>query len=210
MVPGASSIMMRGGAAALSSRDAPLSALNSNPSTSIFITKKRLHTEVKQRLNANRLLARMPSTEAMLTLWSASPLASAFAAPAGESAWPLPLLVLKCKRAPSASAPSPTATLYLQSTNYERSVGEWAEFKASAYMRMRPGRWLFNLRVTAILRALLGSASMHTLLKPFAAAASEMPPRLQPTSNNSPKLEVSSEQSPRAHTARRKSANAAM
>ena len=31
MVPGASSIMMRGGAAALSSRDDPLSALNSNP-----------------------------------------------------------------------------------------------------------------------------------------------------------------------------------
>lgn len=209
MVPGASSIMMRGGAAALSSRDAPLSALNSNPSTSIFITKKRLHTEVKQRLNANRLLARMPSTEAMLTLWSASPLASAFAAPAGESAWPLPLLVLKCKRAPSASAPSPTATLYLRH-KLRKNYRELAEFKASAYMRMRPGRWLFNLRVTAILRALLGSASMHTLLKPFAAAASEMPPRLQPTSNNSPKLEVSSEQSPRAHTARRRSANEAM
>ena len=91
-----------------------------------------------------------------------------------------------------------------------KKCGELAEFKASAYMRMRPGRWLFNLRVTAILRALLGSASMHTLLKPFAAAASEMPPRLQPTSNNSPKLEVSSEQSPRAHTARRRSANEAM
>ena len=78
MVPGASSIMMRGGAAALSSRDAPLSALNSNPSTSIFITKKRLHTDCGHGFQASCLFVIMESTAATRTLWITAPRATAF------------------------------------------------------------------------------------------------------------------------------------
>jgi hypothetical protein len=95
MVAGASSIMMMGGAEYLKSEAEPLRALNSNPSTSIFITKNRLQTEFGHGFHANCLLARMESTAATRTLWIFAPCETALDRAASVSAWPLPLFVLK-------------------------------------------------------------------------------------------------------------------